>query len=272
VGGSELKDRVAIVTGAASGIGAASAAVLADQGARVCCADRDASGAERIAKQIATKGGEAFAVEVDVTDPDANQAMVDAVKARYGALHLAHLNAGVSSAGEVLEIPVQEWDRVIAVNLRGVFLGLQACGRAIAEAGGGAMVLTSSTVGLGGSPTAATYSAAKHGVIGLMKCAAIDLAVHGIRINAVCPGATDTPMLGPLHGRDEALASILGRRHPIGRVGAPGEVAQVVAFLLSERASNVTGASVPVDGGMTCAVTGIDREINAAEVLGLDTP
>jgi NAD(P)-dependent dehydrogenase (short-subunit alcohol dehydrogenase family) len=172
----------------------------------------------------------------------------------------------------VLEIPVQEWDRVMAVNLRGVFLGLQACGRAIVDSGGGAIVLTSSSVGMGGSATAATYAAAKHGVIGLMKCAAIDLAVHGIRVNAVCPSATDTPMLGPLHGQEEALASILGWRHPIGRVGAPGEVAQVVAFLLSERASNVTGASVPVDGGITCAVNGINRELSAAKVLGLDTP
>jgi NAD(P)-dependent dehydrogenase (short-subunit alcohol dehydrogenase family) len=247
-------DRVAVITGAASGIGAATARLLGQQGAKVCCADLNEPAAKAVAEEINEMGGDAFAFGVDIADPDQNTAMAQAATTRYGALHIAVLNAGVASAGTLLDIPLEEWDRVRSINLRGTFLGLQACGREIAASGGGAIAMTASAMGLLGTSTGATYGAGKHGVLGLMKCAAVDLAPHGIRVNAVCPGTIDTPILGPLHDSPETLAAVLGPTHPIGRVGTAPEVARVLAFLVSDAASFMTGAAVQVDGGMTSAM------------------
>jgi NAD(P)-dependent dehydrogenase (short-subunit alcohol dehydrogenase family) len=254
-----LNGRVAVVTGAASGIGAASARRLAEFGARVCCADINGDGAESVAKQIVADGGEAFAQTVDVADEGQNSALVRAVHDRYGALHIAHLNAGVESLGPVLDVTLDEWDRVMSINLTGVFLGLQACGRSIRDSGGGSVIITSSVSGLLGTAIGGTYTASKHGVLGLMKCAAVDLAPFNIRVNAICPGGIDTPMMGPLHDNAELLAQLVGSRHPIGRVGRPEEVATVVAFLAGESSSFVTGAVIPVDGGLSSSLQGFDQ-------------
>lgn len=259
-----LDGKVAWVTGAASGIGAASARVMAAEGAKVVCADLNLEGATATAKEIEAAGGEALGVACDVATEGGNQAAVAAALDRYGALHVAYLNAGVGSIQSVLRITVEEWDRVMAINLRGVLFGIQAAAPPMIDGGGGAIVVTSSDAGLVGTKGLGTYCATKHGVIGLMKCAALDLAKHEVRVNAVCPGVIDTPILGPAHKNDAALAG-LAPIHPLGRVGRPEEVGRLAAFLASDDASFITGMAYSVDGGAMATLGGFDP--NATKAL-----
>lgn len=247
-----LKGRVALVTGAASGIGRATAGLFATMGARVVASDVDADGGAAAVRELAGAGGEAVFMEADVTDDDAVAALVAFAVESYGRLDCAANCAGVGGGhGETHRYPEERWDRIVQINMRGTWLAMRHELEAmLAQGGGGAIVNVSSTLGLRGSPAASPYSASKHGVIGLTRTAALEYAAAGIRVNAVCPGAIDTPMM------DETFARFPGFREgllafvPIGRMGRPEEVAAPIAWLASDAASFITGECLAVEGGL----------------------
>ncbi len=249
-----LQGQRAVVTGGGSGIGRATAKRFASEGARVCVADLNGEAAESVAKEIGEAGGEAFAISTDVTSVEANDAMVAAVIERFGGVDVAYLNAGIAIGSTILDGDIDVWNNVLAVNLSGVFYGLRAVAPAMIEGGGGSIVITASVAGLRGGAGMPSYYATKHGVVGLMKAAATEFAEHQIRVNAVCPGVIDTPILGPVHGVKEITEGILSKGHLLGRVGQAPEVAALVTFLASDQSGFITGAAYPIDGGMTAAI------------------
>lgn len=244
----DFKGKVAVVTGAASGIGAAIARALAADGAKVLVADLDLAGAEQVANAIKVSGGTARAHEVNVADAVEVEAMVDAAKAAFGGLHLAVNNAGIGGPAAITgEYPLDGWHKVIDINLNGVFYGMRYQLPAIVASGGGAIVNMASILGSVGFATAPAYVAAKHAVVGLSKVAAIEYAKHGVRINSIGPGFIDTPLLSK--NLDEATLTVIRGMHPVGRLGTSEEVAALTAFLLSDDASFITGSYHLVDGG-----------------------
>ncbi|MEU3082963.1 SDR family NAD(P)-dependent oxidoreductase [Streptomyces albidoflavus] len=245
----EFAGRTALVTGAASGIGLATARRLGQGGARVVIADYNAEGAASAAAALRDESVEASAVTVDVTDPASVEAAVRFAQDTYGALHLAVNNAGIGGeSAPTGDYDIDVWNRVVRTNLDGVFYSMRYETPALLAAGGGAIVNTASilgSVGFAGSPA---YVAAKHGVVGLTKTAATEYAAQGVRINAVGPGFIDTPLL---QGMDKQAYDGLVQLHPAGRLGRSEEVAEVIAFLLSDRASFVHGSYHLVDGAYT---------------------
>jgi NAD(P)-dependent dehydrogenase (short-subunit alcohol dehydrogenase family) len=243
---SLLTDKVVIVTGASRGIGAAAARHFADEGAAVVLAARDQAALAAIVAEITESGGEAHAVTTDVADVDAVERMVAAAVSRYGRLDGAFNNAGEGHRpAPVAELAVDDFDHILAVNLRGLFLCLRA--ELAALDSGGAIVNMTSSAGLSGAPGMGAYTAAKHGVVGLTKTAALDYGPKGIRINAVAPGPILTD--GGIGAAPAEVQRHVAQMLPLKRLGAAVEVARVAAFLLSDAAAFVNGAVVPIDGG-----------------------
>jgi NAD(P)-dependent dehydrogenase (short-subunit alcohol dehydrogenase family) len=244
-----LKNKVVLITGAASGIGRAVALACAREGAKVVVSDRDETGAEATAGLVRERGGEALVVCADVGEPADAIHLVDRCCAHFGRLDVACNNAGIGGHSEATaDYPIDGWNEVIRVNLSGVFYGMKVQIEAMLRTGGGSIVNVASILGAVGFATAPAYAAAKHGVIGLTQTAALEYGTQGIRVNAVGPGFIRTPMIQKLD-EDPAIHAALVAAHPIGRLGEAEEVAELVIWLASDRASFVTGAYYPVDGG-----------------------
>ena len=249
----ELANKVALVTGGGSGIGRESSFAFARAGAKVVVADVNEAGGQQTVRRIEDTGGTAAFVRCDVSRAQDVEALIERTVALYGRLDCAHNNAGIEGPVTLpADYGEDEFDRVIAVNLKGVYLCLKyEIPRMIAQ-GGGAIVNTASVAGLTGSPVLSGYVASKHGVVGLTKSAALAYATQGIRVNAVCPGVIDTPMVERALGSgDPQRRRQLDAAHPLARMGRPEEIAAAVIWLCSDAASFVTGHALPVDGGMT---------------------
>ena len=249
-----LKDKVALITGAGSGIGQASAVKFAREGARVVAVDVAAEGNEDTVKAIESEGGTAVAVQADVTNAGDVRRMIGAALESYGRLDILFNNAGISVHGTILDIDEDAFDRVFAVNVKGVFLGCKEAIPVIKAQGGGVILNTASQLGVVGIEASVAYPATKGAVIQLTRCLSLDHAADGIRVNCICPGPTDTPLARRRRAQspdpEAALRSRLDRI-PLGRIGTPEEVASVAAFLCSDGASLITGAAIIADGGWT---------------------
>jgi NAD(P)-dependent dehydrogenase (short-subunit alcohol dehydrogenase family) len=247
-----LEGKRAIVTGAASGIGRATAALFAAEGAGVVLADIDAAGAEATAAAIAAAGGRAVAVPCDVTRSDDCLRAVAAAISTFGGLDIVFNNAGIIRRADVVETTEEEWDRVMAVNVRSVFLMSKHAIPVMAAGGGGVIVSTGSGWGLKGGDRAASYCASKAAVVNLTRAMAIDHGPQGIRAVCICPGDTDTGMLrdeARQLGANEAAFLEGSAARPLARLGTPDEIARAVLFLVSDDAAWVTGTTLVVDGG-----------------------
>ncbi|WP_089338906.1 glucose 1-dehydrogenase [Blastococcus mobilis] len=251
--GAGFDGRVAIVTGGNSGIGRAAALALARAGARVVIgARREPEGAAVVA-EIEAEGGAATFVPTDVTQEADVRRMVETAVQTHGRLDIAVNNAGANTSTgafpALTDLEEVDWDRIVDVNLKGVWLSMKHELRPMLAAGSGVIVNTSSVAGLVGIRNSAAYTASKHGVVGLTKAAALEVGGRGVRVNAICPGTVDTPMLERLLEAQPERRAAYAAVEPLGRMAAPREVAGVVLFLCSDAASYLTGAAIPVDGG-----------------------
>ncbi len=243
-----LDNKVAMVTGGGSGIGRSIAIHYAKEGARVCVSDIDEQGGKETLAQITNAGGEAFFYKADVGNAEQQRQMVAATVEQYGALHIACNNAGIGGPRTpIAESHVKEWEDTIRINLLGVFYGMRYQIPEMLKAGGGVIINMSSILGTVGFDNASAYVTAKHGILGLTKNAALEYSSKGIRTIAVGPGFVKTPLLTN-NLSDEELGMIQ-QLHPIGRLGESSEIAELVLWLSSEKASFITGAYIPIDGG-----------------------
>ena len=249
-----LQGKIALITGAGSGIGRATSLVMAREGATLVVSDINAEGGEETLSAVKDLGADGIFVHADVSKSDDVQALIAQAVQTYGRLDCAYNNAGIEGymAGRLHEYPEDTWDRLIDINLKGVWLCLKHEIPQMLQQGGGAIVNTASAAGLVGSRRLSAYVASKHAVVGLTKAAALEYAADGVRVNAVCPGIIDTPMMDRLIGGREAdYEATIPTRQPIGRLGTPAEIAESVAWLCSDAASLVTGLAMAVDGGFT---------------------
>ena len=246
-----LEGKVAIITGAASGIGRATALLFSEEGAKVVVCDVDAERGVKVRDEIVERGGDAIFVRADVTKAEDVRRLVKETVKKYGRIDVLVNNAGIASIGTVLDVPEEEWDRVLAVNLKGPFLCSKYVVPEMIKAGGGVIVNVASVLGLVGSRGEAAYCASKGGLVALTRAMALDFAEHNIRVNCVCPGSVETPM------REHVLAKKAKKESrstgeaeiPLGRVARPEEIARAILFLASDDSSYATGSILVVDGG-----------------------
>jgi len=244
-----LESKVAIVTGASSGIGEAIAITFAAAGAKVVVSDINEEGGKSVVDKIISNGGEAFFIKADTSKPEENEKLVTETVKHFGGLDIAVNNAGVGGPAALTgDYPIEDWDKVIAVNLSGVFYGLRYQIPALIANGGGNIINMASVLGQVGTKFSPAYVAAKHGVVGLTKAAAIEYAEQKIRINSVGPGYIKTPLLVK-HLSEDQMDSLV-KQHPIGRLGESQEIAELVLWLASDKASFVTGTYYAADGGL----------------------
>ncbi|MEP7372077.1 MAG: SDR family NAD(P)-dependent oxidoreductase [Chitinophagaceae bacterium] len=242
-----MKNKTVIITGAASGIGKASAELFAKQGANVIVSDIQESEGNDVVKNICSAGGISSFFKTDVSNPEEMEALVNFAVSTYGKLDIAVNNAGIGGElNPIADMSIDGWQKVIAINLNSLFYGMKYQIQAMLKSGGGSIVNISSILGAVGFAGSAGYSAAKHGVIGLTQTAALEYAAHNIRINAVGPGFIDTPLLKAL---DNDMKKQIISLHPAGRLGRSEEIAELILWLSSDKASFVNGSYHPIDGG-----------------------
>ena len=245
-----LDGKVAIITGAASGLGRASAQLFAEHGASVVIADRDTAGGQETVAQIRDTGGQAEFIETDVAVADDADAMVTKAVTCFGKLDILFNNAGIAIRKPVADLSEDEWDRCIDTNLKGVFLGSKSAIPEMIRVGGGSIINTASIYGVVGGRTRAAYSASKGGIVNLTRSMALDYASQNIRVNCICPGFVETPLLKKILGTEEEFQALVDM-HPMGRLGRPIETAYAAIYLASDEAAFTTGIALPVDGGYT---------------------
>lgn len=245
-----LENKVAIVTGGGSGIGESISLLFASEGAKVIVSDIDEKSGNKVVSDIKSKKGEAFFVKADSSKPEDNKKLVDETVKKYGGLHIAVNNAGIGGpSAPVGDYPLDGWDKVIAINLSGVFYGMRYQIPAMLESKGGSIINIASILGSVSYANSSAYVAAKHGVVGLTKNAAVEYAAKNLRVNSIGPGFILTPLVKK--ALDQEALNFLEQKHPMGRLGKPQEVAELTLWLASSKASFVTGSYYTVDGGYT---------------------
>ena len=265
----KLEGKVAVITGAASGLGRASAIRFAAEGAAIVAADLNSQGGELLVSEIAAAGARAVYQRTDVTSEQDIKSLIDRAVREYGRLDITYNNAGVIGATGSIETTTEaEWDKTFAILLKAVFFGIKHSAAPMRAAGGGSIISTASIAGLSGSFRLHAYSASKAAVINLTRTAAIELGKDKIRVNCICPGVISTPLVhGGIPGGKETLDPMLGKAQPLQRAGQAEDIANMAMFLASDEANWVTGAAMVVDGGFTAgtpfSLGGVDQQLSA---------